>query len=71
MLEIKIVHDDECYCNDLVVLHNGEEIRRHSDGMEPEDVMFYRDLSWVGDAILEAYELGKKDSKLKEEKDGI
>ena len=71
MLEVKIVHDDEYYCSYLVVLHNGKEIRRHSDEMEPEDVMFYRDLSWVGDAILESYELGKKDSKCKEERDGI
>lgn len=61
MLEIKIIYDDKYYGHDLVVLHNGEEIRRHSDKMEPEDAMFYRDLSWVEEAILEAYELGKKD----------
>ena len=54
-------YDDECYCTYLIVLYNGKEIRRHSDGMEPEDTVFYRDLSWVPEAILEAYELGKKE----------
>lgn len=72
MLEVKIIYDPEYHCHDLVVLHNEKEIRRHSDGMEPEDVMFYRDLSWIGEAVLEAYELGKKDMlEKKEKKDGI
>jgi hypothetical protein len=63
MLEVKIEFNDEGYepCNELVVLHNGEEIRRESDRMEPEDVMFFRSLSWVEGAIKEAYELGKED----------
>ena len=69
MLEVTVVYDDEYNCNDLIILHNGKEIARHSDGMEPEDALFYRDLSWVPEEILEAYRLGKKDGK--EEKDGI
>jgi len=62
MLEVKIIYDDEYYCHDLVVMHNGKEIRRHSDAMEAEDAMFYRDLSWIKGALLEAYELGEKDA---------
>jgi len=71
MLKIKIVRNNEEHYNDLVVLHNGKEIRRYNDCMESEDAVFHRDLSWVVEAILEAYELGKKESMHKEEKDGI
>lgn len=49
-------------CNYLRVTHNGETVRLHSDGMEPEDAYFHRDLSWVARAIEQAYELGKADS---------
>jgi hypothetical protein len=29
--------------------------------MEPEDVMFYRDLDWVPEIIEKAYKLGLRD----------
>jgi len=32
-----------------------------SDAMEPEDVKFHRDLSWIADALMEAYEVGRRD----------
>ena len=32
----------------------------HTDIMEPEDARFYRDLAWVKDALLEAYQAGKE-----------
>ena len=38
---------------------DGNVIRVESDRMEPEDAVFYRDLSWVKDAIEQAYELGR------------
>ena len=34
-----------------------------SDAMEPEDVRFHRDLSWVEGAILRAYRQGMEDAK--------
>ena len=34
-----------------------------SDAMEPEDVRFHRDLSWVKGAILRAYRQGMEDAK--------
>lgn len=34
-----------------------------SDAMEPEDATFSRDLSWIKDALLMAYEQGIKDSQ--------
>lgn len=49
--------------NRLVVKHNGETILEASDSMEPEDVSFSRDLSWVPKIILKAYELGLKDGQ--------
>lgn len=42
----------------LIVSHEGKVIRMESDGMEPEDARFYRSLSWIAEAIEEAYELG-------------
>ena len=32
----------------------------YSDAMEPEDVRFTRDLSWIKDALLAAYQAGKE-----------
>ena len=62
MLEVKIVDSNyRRYSHDLLIIHNGKEIGRYSDGMEPEDVSFYRDLSWIAEAIEESYELGKKE----------
>jgi len=50
------------YASYLIVKHNGTIIRYESDAMEPEDARFYRDLSWIKEALLEAYNLGREDS---------
>jgi len=39
-----------------------QTIAIYSDAMEPEDCSFHRDLSWIRKAMLEAYELGRKDA---------
>lgn len=54
------------YASYLRVEYNGGTIVLENDAMEPEDVRFYRDLSWVQVAILAAYELGKRDAPAKE-----
>jgi len=46
----------------IKVTHNGKTILLESDAMEPEDASFGRDLGWVYDIIMRAYELGKKDA---------
>ena len=45
----------------LVVYHDGHPKVVVSDEMAPEDVRFYRDLSWIGPAIEKAYEWGRED----------
>jgi hypothetical protein len=52
--------DDEWH-QFLRVTHNGEVILFEGDRMEPEDVLFMRDLHWVPGIIRKAYELGLKD----------
>ena len=49
------------YAEYLHIRHNGETVGLYSSAMEPEDVLFCRDLSWVVSAICEAYSLGLKD----------
>ena len=46
------------YATYLLVYHNDKLIRYESDAIEPEDAQFCRDLSWVEDAIVEAYNIG-------------
>lgn len=46
------------YATFLQVIFKGEEIAFHSDEMEPEDVRFYRNLSWVPDLLEKVYQLG-------------
>jgi len=48
------------YATYLIVKYKGKIIRFESDAMEPEDARFYRDLSWIEDALLEAYYLGMR-----------
>lgn len=50
------------YAAYLIIKHKGKILSVESDAMEPEDVRFYRDLSWVKDMIEQAYELGAKDN---------
>lgn len=38
--------------------NNGKVIRLESDRMEPEDALFVRNLSWIAEALDEAYALG-------------
>lgn len=47
----------------LIVKHKGKIIRVESDGMEPEDASFVRNLSWIAEALDEAYDLGWTDAK--------
>jgi len=47
----------------LIIKEDGVKVRLESSAMEPEDVSFYRDLAWVKDAILEAYQTGLIDGK--------
>lgn len=52
--------ESDCYSYFRVV-HNAHILHTYSNCMEPEDVTFHRDLSWVGKCIEEAYLLGRKD----------
>ena len=47
----------------LRVTFNGKTIILESSGIEPEDVRFCRDLSWIKDALQKCYELGRTDLK--------
>lgn len=51
------------YATYLKIDHDGKILSIESDAMEPEDATFGRDLSWVGEMILEAYRLGHSDGK--------
>lgn len=53
--------------NYLKVSHNGKVLLLESDAMEPEDSIFHRDLSWVGDAIFMAYKLGCNERRVHDE----
>ena len=58
--EYKEEYDETNYANYLVIREGGKVREVHSDNMEPEDAVFYRDLSWIEAALEEAYELGLK-----------
>lgn len=49
-------------CGYLRMSHNDETVFLQSDGMEPEDAYFHRDLAWVARVIRQAYELGLADA---------
>lgn len=42
----------------LVIYHEGKIFEWHSDAMEHEDASFSRDLSWIGDLVISAYQQG-------------
>lgn len=46
------------YATYLRVTHEGKTIALESDAMEPEDARLYRDLEWVSQLVMSAYELG-------------
>lgn len=65
MFKVYVIEDPE---NDkyefyhlLVMEHNGVVVRQESDAFEPEDGTFYRDLSWIENAIMQAYQIGGQD----------
>ena len=65
--------ESDCGCGreyaSYLVLYDaqGQFIQMYSDAMEPEDASFYRDLDWIEDAILNAYQRGIDDGeKLRE-----
>lgn len=65
--EVELVPQNGCgaeRASYIRVIHNGKHVRLESDAMEPEDASFYRDLSWIPDAIVEAYKLGFQDGKV-------
>ncbi len=45
----------------ILIYHKDKLIFWKSDDIEPEDVRFCRDLSWVPEIIDEAYKLGLED----------
>lgn len=47
----------------LRIKYYGKEIAYESNAMEPEDVRFTRDLSWIKDLLIEVYSLGRKDGE--------
>jgi len=47
----------------LKVIRNGEVVVEETDGGEPEDHFFFRDWSWVEDAIENAYKYGLEDGR--------
>lgn len=49
------------WANYVRVTHNGQTLYLENDAIEPEDKSFGRDLGWIVDAILQAYELGRID----------
>jgi hypothetical protein len=72
-LKEKAESESDCGCGreyaSYLVLYDaqGQFVQMYSDAMEPEDATFYRDLDWIEDAILDAYQRGLDDAeKLRE-----
>lgn len=79
MLEVKIYPSDELpeeykddfqhledHNNLMVIERNGESIFATADNFEPEDTLFYRDLSFVPEQIEKAYRAGMEDGHKEE-----
>jgi len=65
--ELKAIYEEDiwdrrCYTA-LVVFRNGEVLWYATDGFEPEDACFYRDLAFIKTWVEEAYKLGYTDAK--------
>ena len=61
-LETEVKQDDHNGDrNVLIVLHDGEQILEEYDYGEPEDNSFYRDWSWVVEALHDVYLRGRSD----------
>lgn len=52
--------------NLLKVFHNEKLIMTATDGGESEDQSFFRDWSWIKDALLQMYEIGKAEGEEKQ-----
>ncbi len=60
------IDDEERYGDEHQVLRverNGVVIEEHGDRGEPEDNSFYRDWSWVQEALKKAYAFGLEDGR--------
>lgn len=53
------------YATYMLIYYDGHLESVYSDAMEPEDVRFSRDLSWIQKEIEYAYNCGVKDTLLK------
>jgi len=51
------------YASYIRITHNGETLYLESDAMEPEDAIFYRDLSWIAPTIRACYQIGLQSSE--------
>lgn len=62
--EVTLSHDDQDEMRQTMrIVRFGEVVWQESDGGAPEDQSFYRDWSWVPDAIRAAYAYGLEDAK--------
>lgn len=59
--EVKKHTYGDSYGSYILIYHNDKLIFCKHDVMEPEDVKFSRDLSWVPEIIEKVYKLGLKD----------
>jgi len=53
---------DDGYRSYLVIDWGGGEREIYTDGMEPEDATFARDLSWIINLVEKAYKKGYQES---------
>lgn len=56
-------YGDKEFATYLKVVYDGDVLDIFDANMEPEDVSFHRDLSWVQGALEQAYALGLDDGK--------
>lgn len=59
--EREYIEDD--YRNVLAVFYNDKCLFYKTDYMEPEDATFVRDMSWIGKALEDMYNLGLQEGK--------
>ena len=59
----KMCAQEDDYAGYIKATHKGKTILLESDCIEPEDATFSRDLSWISNALKEAYKLGVADGK--------
>lgn len=52
-----------------LVITDDQGVRVYGDHLEPEDVRFTRDLDWVLDELLNAYQQGVKDGRAERDAD--